>query len=48
VKKMEGQLEALHVDLEQLTGVLRRLLSPECAVDPAGVKGKEELGKYVS
>lgn len=39
VKKLEGQVEGLHVDLEQLTGVLRRLLGSEERVDPACVKG---------
>jgi hypothetical protein len=29
VKKLEGQVQALHVDLEELTGVLKKLLSVE-------------------
>lgn len=48
VKKMEGQLEALHVDLEELTGALKRLLGSEERVDPAGVEGQRGLGDYVS
>ena len=34
--------------IEELTGVLRRLLGPEGAVDPAGVVGRRGLGDYVS
>lgn len=48
VKKLEGQVEALHVDLEQLTGALKRLLNVEGSVDPAGSEGQRRLGDYVS
>lgn len=48
VKKLEGQVEGLHVDLEQLTGALKRLLGGEDRVDPGGAVGQRGLGDYVS
>ncbi|MCJ7423543.1 hypothetical protein MUP01_04655 [Candidatus Bathyarchaeota archaeon] len=48
VKKLEGLVEALHVDFEQLTGALKRLLNPEASADPASVEDERGLGDYVS
>ena len=45
VKKLEGQVQALHVDLEELTGTLRKLLNVE---DPAQVPDQSSLDRYVS
>jgi len=45
VKKLEGQVEALHVDLEELTGTLRKLLNVE---GPAQVPDQSNLDRYVS
>ena len=46
VKKLEGQVQALHVDLEELTGTLKRLLSVEGAdqIEPE----QRRLQDYVS
>lgn len=46
VKKLEGQVQALHVDLEELTGALKRLLSAEGS-DQFGPEQKR-LQDYVS
>ncbi len=45
VKKLEGQVLALHVDLEELTGTLRKLLNVEA---PAQSPGQGSLDRYVS
>jgi hypothetical protein len=46
VKKLEGQVQALHVDLEELTGALKKLLSAECSdqIEPE----QRRLQDYVS
>jgi hypothetical protein len=46
VKKLEGQVQALHVDLEELTGTLRKLLNIEGAGGPSPDQGN--LDRYVS
>jgi hypothetical protein len=46
VKKLEGQVQALHVDLEELTGTLKKLFS----LDSSQELGPEQkrLQDYVS
>ena len=46
VKKLEGQVQALHVDLEELTGTLRKLLNVEEPAQPSPKQGC--LDSYVS
>lgn len=46
VKKLEGQVQALHVDLEELTGTLKRLLNMEGAAQPSPDQGS--LDRYVT
>jgi hypothetical protein len=46
VKKLEGQLQALHVDLEELTGALKKLFSIEGS-DQFGPE-QRRLQDYVS
>ena len=46
VKKLEGQLQALHVDLEELTGTLKKLFSIEGS-DQFGPE-QRRLQDYVS
>jgi DNA-binding MarR family transcriptional regulator len=46
VKKLEGQVQALHVDLEELTGTLKKLLNTDDATQPSPDQGS--LDRYVS
>jgi len=46
VKKLEGQVQALHVDLEELTGALRKLLNTEGPAQPSPDQGS--LDRYVT
>jgi GTP cyclohydrolase III len=46
VKKLEGYVQALHVDLEELTGTLKKLLSVEGS-DQVGPE-QRRLQEYVS
>jgi hypothetical protein len=45
VKKLEGQVQALHVDLEELTGTIRKLLNIESSVPSSS--DQSVLGRYV-
>jgi hypothetical protein len=46
VKKLEGQVQALHVDLEELTGVLKKIFNAE---SPGGLgSDQRRLPDYVS
>jgi DNA-binding MarR family transcriptional regulator len=46
VKKLEGQVQALHADIEELTGALNKLLNLEGA--PQSSLGQKRLDIYVS
>ena len=46
VKKLEGQVQALHVDLEELTGALKKLLNMEGTTWPSLEQGS--LDRYVT
>jgi GTP cyclohydrolase III len=47
VKKLEGQVQVLHVDLEELTGTLRKFLEPEGSGQPVP-ESRRSLHDYVS
>jgi hypothetical protein len=47
VKKLEGQVQVLHVDLEELTGALRKLLSLEGSAQPVP-ESQRSMQNYVS
>ena len=46
IKKLEGQVEGLHLDFEELTGALKKLLGVE--KQPEVPEGQESMQKYVS
>ena len=46
IKKLEGQVEGLHLDIEELTGALRKLLGVETQSQVP--EGQESMQKYVS
>jgi hypothetical protein len=47
LKKMEGRVDRLHVDLEELTGALRKLLNLEGGGQPVP-EGQRSMQDYVS
>jgi hypothetical protein len=47
VKKLEGQVQGLHVDLEELTGALKKFLNVEGSVQPVP-ESQRSMQDYVS
>lgn len=46
-KKLQGQIQVLHVDLEELTGALKKFLNVESSGQPIP-EGQRSMQDYVS